>query len=417
MDIEFIPDGLRVTDAAAEQERADSTGRRRAEKRGNGQRILYLDDEERLVRAVGRTLKGLGYQVEGFTRAEQALAAFRNTPDRYALAIVDNNMPGASGLDVARELIELRPSLPVALYCGCVTDELLKRAGEAGIREVMCKPSAVAELAEVMHRLVTGTPANPPLPGVPAKLPSTGFGLPQAVAIPGVRANPTRTSLEELWKRQQVLISDLANTQVHDLNNLLAVVQANAFLLRSCTATDGLDAVRAIEEAAEAGAGLVDDARALKPARTASARPVTLESALALSGPLVERLGRSDVGYHSSLAAEAEGLLVDAALVDKVFLTLVVLALELLPGGGTLSVAAGLRNASTPCAVISIALTQPQVPAYLSAAANALQTVNELVPLALARALALRLGGDVTVSSQPDQGLTLKLLLPPAAVS
>ena len=103
-------------------------------------------------------LERLGYQVHGLTQPEQALAAFRDEPARFDLLVTDYNMPGASGLDVAREMRRLRPDLPIALASGFVTDELRAKALALGIDEVIYKPHTVAELAAAVERALTQGP-------------------------------------------------------------------------------------------------------------------------------------------------------------------------------------------------------------------------------------------------------------------
>ncbi|MBI5505075.1 MAG: response regulator [Deltaproteobacteria bacterium] len=122
-----------------------------------GQHVLYLDDEESLVLLATRLLERLGYRVSGHTRAADALAAVRADPAQFDLVVSDLNMPGASGLDVARELARLRPDLPVVLASGYVTDELRAKAAEVGVRQVIYKPNTVEELCQVIQGLTGGS--------------------------------------------------------------------------------------------------------------------------------------------------------------------------------------------------------------------------------------------------------------------
>ncbi len=125
--------------------------------RGDGQHILFLDDEEPLVYLATRMLERLGYRVTGFTRAVDAVGAFRDNPAQFDLVIADLNMPGASGLEVAADVLKLRPDLPVVLCSGHVTEDLRQRARNAGIREVLYKPNTMEELSEAIHRLAVQT--------------------------------------------------------------------------------------------------------------------------------------------------------------------------------------------------------------------------------------------------------------------
>jgi PAS domain S-box-containing protein len=127
--------------------------------RGGGQSILYLDDEGPLVFLATRMLERLGYRISGYTRADEALQAFRADPGRFDLVITDLNMPGVSGMQIAAEILALRPGLPVVLCSGYVTDELRQRARDAGICEVLYKPATMEEFSQAIHRLAVDTRA------------------------------------------------------------------------------------------------------------------------------------------------------------------------------------------------------------------------------------------------------------------
>ncbi|MCX7142946.1 MAG: PAS domain S-box protein [Proteobacteria bacterium] len=120
---------------------------------GEGKHVLFVDDDESIVFLMTRLLERQGYRVSGFTDAREALAAARANPEQFDLAVTDFNMPGMSGLDVARELREIRPGLPVAVASGYITDELRAQAPAVGVRELVYKPNTVDELCEVVSRL------------------------------------------------------------------------------------------------------------------------------------------------------------------------------------------------------------------------------------------------------------------------
>jgi PAS domain S-box-containing protein len=125
--------------------------------RGNGQHILYLDDEEPLVRVSKELLGRLGYRVSGFTRASEALAAVRRDPTQFDLVVTDFNMPGKSGMQVAKELLAIRPDLPLMLASGFISDEMREEAWRAGIRHLLYKPNTIEEMCEAVHRLASGS--------------------------------------------------------------------------------------------------------------------------------------------------------------------------------------------------------------------------------------------------------------------
>ena len=120
--------------------------------------ILYLDDDDTLVFLVRRLLERRGYRVTAVTSQIQAIDAVRASPDGFQLLLTDFNMPGMSGLEVAKAVLEINPNLPVAVASGYITDELQAEAKAAGVREVVFKTDAVEAFCEVVARLVRSEP-------------------------------------------------------------------------------------------------------------------------------------------------------------------------------------------------------------------------------------------------------------------
>jgi len=119
--------------------------------RGHGEQILVVDDEELLAMLTQRTLIALGYGVEFATKPSVALALVRSEPERFALVITDQTMPGMTGLVLATQLRDIRQNLPVILttgYTAAVKPELVEAAG---IRQVLLKPATVHSLATAVH--------------------------------------------------------------------------------------------------------------------------------------------------------------------------------------------------------------------------------------------------------------------------
>ena len=120
---------------------------------GGGRHILYLDDDESLVFLVQRLLERRGYRVSGYIGQDDALDALRADPAGFDLVVTDYNMPGMSGLDVAREVRATRADLPVAVASGFIDEELRAQAGGAGVREVIFKADTAEDLCEGIARL------------------------------------------------------------------------------------------------------------------------------------------------------------------------------------------------------------------------------------------------------------------------
>jgi PAS domain S-box-containing protein len=123
---------------------------------GDGHHILYLDDEGGLVFLLARYGERLGYHVTGHTDARQALDDFHRRPDAFDIVVTDLSMPGISGMEFAREVLDARPDMPVILTTGSIRPEDVAAAEQLGVRSVMAKPNTVQALAEALHEALEG---------------------------------------------------------------------------------------------------------------------------------------------------------------------------------------------------------------------------------------------------------------------
>ena len=138
-----------VRDEAVEPPRPSPTG---------SERILFVDDEEDVVFAGRKMLERLGYQVVVGRDGIEALEIFRAQPESFDLVITDQTMPRLTGAELARELVVIRPDIPVILCTGLghsVEKALQEEEGDlAGIREVAHKPLDREEMAGVIRRVL-----------------------------------------------------------------------------------------------------------------------------------------------------------------------------------------------------------------------------------------------------------------------
>jgi signal transduction histidine kinase/ActR/RegA family two-component response regulator/HAMP domain-containing protein len=120
--------------------------------KGNGERILFVDDEAPLA-AVGKSmLERLGYRVTEKTNSLDALAAFTAQPGQFDLVITDQTMPNLSGAELAKLMLKIRPELPVILATGYSTTINAEKANAIGIREMLLKPNTAQTMSEAVRR-------------------------------------------------------------------------------------------------------------------------------------------------------------------------------------------------------------------------------------------------------------------------
>jgi two-component system KDP operon response regulator KdpE len=107
------------------------------------QRVLVVDDEPQILRALGTTLRGAGFTVDTATSVETALAAAAARPP--AALILDLVLPDGSGTDVTRELRTWSEAPVIVL--SAVGEEREKIAAlDAGADDYVTKPFSVDEL-------------------------------------------------------------------------------------------------------------------------------------------------------------------------------------------------------------------------------------------------------------------------------
>ena len=131
--------------------------------RGNGERVIVVDDEEPLVRLATETLEHLGYSPTGFTSSAAALAAFRANPGRFDAVLTDERMPGMSGSALMREVRGIRDDIPVVLMSGYVG------VGSVEADLVVKKPLSARDLATCIARALQPEPdgVSPSAPSRP----------------------------------------------------------------------------------------------------------------------------------------------------------------------------------------------------------------------------------------------------------
>jgi len=119
---------------------------------GGRERILLVDDEATIVEIGKGVLEHLGYRVETRTRSHEALALFRERSQDFDLVITDMTMPQMTGDELAREVLKIRPDMPVVLCTGYSEKISEEKAKEMGIREFAMKPLVISDFARTVRR-------------------------------------------------------------------------------------------------------------------------------------------------------------------------------------------------------------------------------------------------------------------------
>lgn len=117
-------------------------------------RIVFVVDDDRAVReGVADLLSSVGVTVKAFATAREFLEYKR--PDTPACLVLDVRLPGASGLDLQRELARSTEPLPVIFITGHGDVPMSVRAMKEGAVEFLTKPFREQELLDAVHQALT----------------------------------------------------------------------------------------------------------------------------------------------------------------------------------------------------------------------------------------------------------------------
>lgn len=116
--------------------------------------ILLVDDEPTIVRLEQQMLERLGYRITAFTNSMAALEAVRRHPEAFDLVMTDMTMPVLTGDQLAREILAVRPDLPIIMCTGFSERIDRKKAEALGIRGFLMKPVVKADMARMVRTVL-----------------------------------------------------------------------------------------------------------------------------------------------------------------------------------------------------------------------------------------------------------------------
>ena len=120
------------------------------------ERILLVDDEMHIVEMMQQMLGMLGYEVTTRLSSAEALELFRGDPQAFDLVITDQTMPAMTGEELTREIMAVRPDIPVILCTGFSENFTEEAARQLGIREYIMKPVDMNIISHGVRRALDG---------------------------------------------------------------------------------------------------------------------------------------------------------------------------------------------------------------------------------------------------------------------
>ncbi|MGY8683675.1 response regulator [Bradyrhizobium sp. UFLA05-153] len=116
--------------------------------------VHVVDDDAPFRTAIERRLKLAGYDVATYASAQELLDRLPD-PDRLGCVLLDVQIPGLSGPELQRRLIELGSVLPIVFLTGHADTATTVRAIKAGAEDFLTKPVSSEQLIDAIERAMT----------------------------------------------------------------------------------------------------------------------------------------------------------------------------------------------------------------------------------------------------------------------
>ena len=127
--------------------------------RGKG-KVLVVDDDDTVRLVVGRMLGQCGYEAEFAEDGDKAIDLYKKakaTGQPFDAVIIDLIIPaGMGGKEAIKKLIEIDPDVRAIVSSGYSDDPVMSNFKEYGFKDAMAKPYEIAELRQMLHKVISG---------------------------------------------------------------------------------------------------------------------------------------------------------------------------------------------------------------------------------------------------------------------
>lgn len=112
--------------------------------------ILVVDDDKGVLCLLRECFRQVGMRVQCAENGEEALRTIQESS--IVLMLTDLNMPGMTGLELARRARERAPGLRIVMCTASLSPEIRELASKAGITKVLGKPFIFPEILALARR-------------------------------------------------------------------------------------------------------------------------------------------------------------------------------------------------------------------------------------------------------------------------
>jgi DNA-binding response OmpR family regulator len=119
-------------------------------------RILCVEPSPDICELVQHLLRGKGYEIDSASTIEEAERKARS--GSYSLYIIDDGYPNGTNAELAAALRALSPVTPIIVFTAHAFERDRQEALAYGAAAFLTKPEGVAQLPEVVSRLLASAP-------------------------------------------------------------------------------------------------------------------------------------------------------------------------------------------------------------------------------------------------------------------
>ena len=118
------------------------------------EQVLVIDDDEFIVKILIAFLEQLGYRALSATSGNEASRLFLEKKDQISLVILDQNLPDASGVELAGKMRSVRPNIPIVMSSGYDVEEMWREIENLGITAFISKPVTYDQLSRTVRSIL-----------------------------------------------------------------------------------------------------------------------------------------------------------------------------------------------------------------------------------------------------------------------
>jgi DNA-binding NtrC family response regulator len=115
-------------------------------------RILIIDDDRHMRSVCARALSKEGWSVLSAESGDEGIGKIKDSKEKIDVVLLDQLMPGMSGMDVLAQIRTINPDLPVVIITGSATEETAAEIVRKGAADCLPKPFTPEDLRKVVRK-------------------------------------------------------------------------------------------------------------------------------------------------------------------------------------------------------------------------------------------------------------------------